>query len=269
MDRNIGIEPVLTSRHNPLVKDIVRLQEQKERQRSGLMLLEGTNLLTEALAVDWPLETICYTEAWAERYPGLLKSLSGHRTECVTPTLMETLSTTVTPDGVVATAPRKLPDWQTQMTQGTLWVIAETLQDPGNLGTLLRTATATGAGIILSADSVDPTHPKVLRATAGQWFRRPPALAPDLLAVVDYCQRHGISMYATTGQASHCFWDVDFRGPVAFALGSEGRGLSPTFLNQISHQVSIPMEAGVESLNVGISAAILLYEVQRQRLRMR
>jgi RNA methyltransferase, TrmH family len=258
---------VLTSRQNPLVKDIVRLQEQKERQRSGLMLLEGTNLLTEALAVDWPLETICYTEAWAERYPGLLKSFSGHRTECVTSALMEALSTTVTPDGVVATALRKLPDWQTQMAQGTLWIIAETLQDPGNLGTLLRTATATGAGIVLSSDSVDPTHPKVLRATAGQWFRRPPALAPDLLVVVDYCQRHGISTYATTGQAIPCFWDVDYRGPVAFVLGSEGRGLGPALLNQIPNQVSIPMEAGVESLNVGISAAVLLYEVQRQRIR--
>ncbi len=260
---------MLTSRQNPLVKDIVRLQEQKERQRSGLMLLEGTNLLTEALSVDWPLETICYTEAWAARHPGLLKGFSDHRTECVTPALMDALSTTVTPDGVVATAPRKLPDWRTQLTQGTLWIIAETLQDPGNLGTLLRTATATGAGIILSADSVDPAHPKVLRATAGQWFRRPPALAPDLSAVVDYCQEHRILTYATIGEASQCFWDVDYRGPVAFVLGSEGRGLSPTLLNQIPNQISIPMEAGVESLNVGISAAVLLYEVQRQRIRMR
>lgn len=260
---------MLTSRQNPLIKDIVRLQEQRERQRSGLMLLEGTNLLTEALAVDWPLETVCYTEAWAERHPALLRGGVDYRTECVTPALMEALSTTVTPDGVVATALRKLPDWQTQLTQGTLWIIAETLQDPGNLGTLLRTATATGASVILSADSVDPTHPKVLRATAGQWFRRPPALAPDLLVVMEYCQRHGISTYATTGQASQCFWDLDYRDPVAFILGSEGRGLSATLLNRVPNQVSIPMEAGVESLNVGISAAILLYEVQRQRLRTR
>ncbi len=260
---------MLTSRQNPLVKDIVRLQEQKERQRSGLMLLEGTNLLTEALAVDWPLETVCHTEAWAERHPALLQGFSAYRTECVTPALMEALSTTVTPDGVVATAPRKLPDWQAQLTQGNLWLIAETLQDPGNLGSLLRTATATGARVILSADSVDPTHPKVLRATAGQWFRRPPALAPDLLMVMESCQRHGISIYATTGQARHCFWDLDYRGPVAFVLGSEGRGLSPTLLSQIKPHVSIPMEAGVESLNVGISAAVLLYEVQRQRLRTR
>jgi RNA methyltransferase, TrmH family len=260
---------VLTSRQNSLVKDIVRLQEQKERQRTGLMLLEGTNLVTEAMTMGWPLETVCYTEAWAERHEALLESILAQRVACVTPALMEALSTTVTPDGIVATALRKLPDWQTQLTQGTLWIIAETLQDPGNLGTLLRTATATGASVILSADSVDPTHPKVLRATAGQWFRRPPALAPDLLAVVDYCQQHGISTYATTGQAGQCFWALDYRGPVAFVLGSEGQGLSATLLNQISNQVSIPMEAGVESLNVGISAAILLYEVQRQRIRTR
>ncbi len=257
---------MLTSRQNPLIKDVVRLQEQKERQRSGLMLLEGTNLLTEAIAVGWTLETVCYTEAWAERHKVLLEGILAKRV-CVAPYLIEALSTTVTPDGVVATALSNLPDWQTQLTQGTLWIIAETLQDPGNLGTLLRTATATGASVILSADSVDPTHPKVLRATAGQWFRRPPALAPDLLDVVDYCQQHGISTYATTGQASQCFWDVDYRNPVAFVLGSEGRGLSPTLLNQISNHLSIPMEAGVESLNVGISAAILLYEVQRQRMR--
>jgi RNA methyltransferase, TrmH family len=256
---------VLTSRQNPLIKDIVRLREQKERQRTGLMLLEGTNLLTEAMTVGWTLETVCYTEAWAERHQVLLEGVLAQRV-CVAPYLMEALSTTVTPDGVVATALRKLPDWQAQLSQGTLWIIAETLQDPGNLGTLLRTATATGASVILSADSVDPTHPKVLRATAGQWFRRPPALAPDLLDVVDYCQQRGVSTYATTGQAGQCFWDVDYRSPVAFVLGSEGRGLSPTLLNQISNQVSIPMEAGVESLNVGISAAILLYEVQRQRI---
>jgi RNA methyltransferase, TrmH family len=256
---------VLTSRQNPLVKEIVKLQEQKERQRTGLMLLEGTNLLTEAVAMGWTLETVCYTEAWAERHQDLLKGALIHRLECVTPSVMEALSTTVTPDGAVATAFRKLPDWQTQLTQGTLCVIAETLQDPGNLGTLLRTATATGAGVILSADSVDPAHPKVLRATAGQWFRRPPAVATDLLTVIDFCQQQGILTYATTGQAGHCFWDLDYRGPVAFVLGNEGRGLSQDLLSHIENHVSIPMEAGVESLNVGISAAILLYEAYRQR----
>lgn len=142
----------------------------------------------------------------------------------------------------------------------------ETIQDPGNLGTIIRTAAAAAAsGLWLTADSVDLDNPKVLRASAGQWFRLPMAETSDLKAVVAQCQQQGMQVVATLPDANLTYWEIDWQKPSLILLGNEGAGLSADLVALADRQVKIPLNPGVESLNVAIAAALILYEAQRQR----
>lgn len=258
---------MLTSLQNPLVKQIRKLHQAKERHEEQLFLLEGTHLLMEACAVDYPLTTVCYTPAWQERHPELWQEACKRcdRSELVSPEVLKAIATTVNPDGVVATAARTQIKSPPLPTPGLLLAL-ETIQDPGNLGTIVRTAAASGAaGLWVSPDSVDLDHPKVLRASAGQWFRLPMAASPDLKALVRDCQTHGMQVVATIPDAQLTYWELDLQQPTLILLGNEGAGLSTDLVALANQQVQIPLSPGVESLNVAIAAALILYEAQRQR----
>jgi TrmH family RNA methyltransferase len=182
----------------------------------------------------------------------------------VSEAILAAIATTVTPDGVVAIAPRQLP--RSPASTLSLGLMLETLQDPGNLGTIIRTAAAAGVeGLWLTADSVDVDHPKVLRASAGQWFRLPIGITAEPLAHIQACRASGMQIVATLPDASNRYWDVDLVVPTLFLLGNEGAGLSPSWVEQADVVVQIPLAAGVESLNVAIATALLVYEAQRQR----
>jgi RNA methyltransferase, TrmH family len=257
---------MLTSPQNPLVKEIRKLHQGKFRRQQRQFLLEGTHLLQEALAVHYPLQVVCYTAPWQQRYPALARALSSHaeRVEHVSEAVLQSLATTVHPDGVVAIAPQRITPQSPPM-RG-VGLLLETLQDPGNLGTIIRTAAAAGVdGLWLSQDSVAPDHPKVLRASAGQWFRLPIVVTEDLATVVQTWRRQDVQLVATCPGASLDYWAVDFTRPTVFMLGNEGAGLSLGLQQQATVEVSIPMQAAVESLNVAVSAALLLYEASRQR----
>jgi TrmH family RNA methyltransferase len=257
---------VITSSQNSLVKQIKKLHQGKERHREGNCLLEGTHLLQEAIATNYPLKTVCVTSEWCDRYPQLY-NLIIHRCDRlvrVTPEVMTVMGTTTTPDGILGIAPRSpqnLPKIPSD-----LLLALDRIQDPGNLGTMIRTATAAGAkGIWVSQDSVDLDHPKVLRASAGQWFRQPLGVAQDLAQLVQECQTGGMQVLSTTSHTNISYWEVDLTKPTLVLLGNEGSGLSPELMEMTDIQVKIPMNDQVESLNVGISAALICYEVKRQR----
>ena len=263
---------LISSRNNPLVKNFRQLHTPKGRREAGLFLLEGTHLLIEACGVNYPLETICATPEWQERHQGLWEQAIrlATRVELVTAEVLQVMTTTVQPDGVVATAisqrEGKLPSGV--IPADFLGIAGETLQDPGNVGTMIRTAVATGVqGLWLSRDSVDGENPKVLRASAGQWFRLPMATAPDLGEVVRSLQTQGVKVIATNPRTELTYWQVDFTAPTLILLGNEGAGLSEELLALADRQVQIPLLGGVESLNVAISSAVMLYEAQRQRQR--
>jgi RNA methyltransferase, TrmH family len=246
---------LISSRNNPLVKNFRQLHTPKGRREAGSFLLEGTHLLIEACGVNYPLETICATPAWLERHEELWEQAISlaTRVELVTAEVLQVMTTTVQPDGVVATAlsqrEGKLPS--AAIPADFLGIAGETLQDPGNVGTMIRTAVATGVqGLWLSRDSVDGENPKVLRASAGQWFRLPMATAPDLGEVVRSLQAQGVKVIATNPRTELTYWQVD---------------LSEDLLALADQQVQIPLLGGVESLNVAISSAVMLYEAQRQR----
>jgi TrmH family RNA methyltransferase len=257
---------MLTSLQNPLVKQMRKLTKAKARREQGLFLLEGTHLLEEACAVGYPLETLCCTSEWQERHLQLWRAAGERcqRMELVSEEVLKAIATTVQPDGVVVTAPKITPP--ASLPIKTLGLAVETLQDPGNLGTIIRTAAAVGAeGLWLSADSVEIDNPKVLRSSAGQWFRLPMAVSPDLKATVRDYQAQGIQVVATTLQGNVTFWDVDWQRPSLILLGNEGAGLSAELAASADQSVKIPLVSGIESLNVSVAAALLLYEAQRQR----
>ena len=259
--------PMLTSLQNPLVKQLRKLQRAKERQQQGLFLLEGTHLLEEADSVDYPLVAVCFTSAWREKYPLLWERLQAKADRCeeVSEEVLQAIATTQQPDGVVATAPRRPLQAASSEISGLIFVL-EAIQDPGNLGTMIRAAAAAGVEALwLSQDTVDLDNPKVLRASAGQWFRLPMVVTPDLIGDVQRAKQQGIPILATLPQASESYWEVDLRRPSLILLGNEGAGLSQPLADLADVAVKIPLAPGVESLNVAIAASLIAYEALRQK----
>ncbi len=257
---------MLTSLQNPLVKQIRKLHSAKERHKQQLFLLEGTHLLEEACAVNYPLATVCCTPQWQTNHSILWEQAiaRSERVEIVSEEVLSAIATTVQPDGVVATAQRN-PSFKEVPFTGIVLVL-ETVQDPGNLGTIIRTATAASAsGLWLSADSADLDNPKVLRASAGQWFRLPMTVSSDLKTTVQAAKQAGMQIVATAPSATLTYWQVDWSKPSLILLGNEGAGLSAELMTLADLQVKIPTDPEVESLNVAISAALMLYEAKRQR----
>jgi RNA methyltransferase, TrmH family len=255
---------MLTSLKNPLVQQIRALHQAKGRREQGQFLLEGSHLVEEACALGMALEILCYTDQWQAQAGALWGEAVGlaGRSALVSPEVLKAMATTVQPDGVVAVATRRRQPLAFQ----SLGLVLETIQDPGNLGTMIRTtAAAGGEGLLVSQTSVDLDHPKVLRASAGQWLRLPMGVSPDLAADLRAHKAAGLQIVATLPTATQSYWDVDLRPPTLILLGNEGAGLSPELVELADLPVTIPLAAGVESLNVAIAAALILYEARRQR----
>ena len=258
---------MLTSPKNPWVKQLRRLHQAKYRRSQQQFLLEGTHLVQEAIAVQCPLAAVCATPDWQRRHSTLWAKLQSgsDRQELVSPEVLRAIATTSTPDGVVAIAPQQ-PYQHFDDTPPRLGIAVEGLQDPGNLGTLIRTAAAVGSdGLWLNDSSVDLTHPKVLRASAGQWFHVPKYMTANLSTRIATWQNGGCQVLATAAAGAIPYWDIDFNRPTVLVLGNEGAGLSPQIKAAASQVISIPMTNGVESLNVGVAAAVILFEALRQR----
>jgi TrmH family RNA methyltransferase len=256
---------VIKSTHNSLLKEIRKLHNSKGRREQQLFLLEGTHLLEEACAVGHPLATVCCTPQWQEQHQELWERAAklADRTELVSARVLESIATTIEPDGVLATAHRTA----TAPPQlSTLGIALETIQDPGNLGAIVRTAAAANAdGLLLSANSADLDSPKVLRASAGAWFKLPMAVCADLTAEVLRYQSQGMQILAAVPDANLTYWKVDLRVPTLIVLGNEGSGLSAKLIETADRKIQIPLSRGVESLNLSIASALILYEAQRQR----
>lgn len=257
---------MLSSLQNPLIKQVRKLQRSSERHRENLHLLEGSNLITVATEIAYPLDTVLATEVWVQKNPRIWKKLEelATRREIVTPELMDKLATTVNPDGVVGTAYR---NHKSQIAPDHLQcgLILERIQDPGNLGTIIRTSVAMDVDFLwLSQDSVDLDHPKVMRASAGEWFKVKAQKEANLLDVVQKYQQKGVQILATSLTAQKTHWDIDFKQPTIILLGNEAQGLSPQLADLATEQVKIPLANNVESLNVAIATAFILGEYRRQ-----
>lgn len=267
--------PFIQSIQNPWVAHTRKLQSRHNREQLKLFLVEGTHLVQEALATRWPLETVCFTTKWRDSHPEELRVLRNGssskniplRLVEVADAVMDRIATTTTPDGVIAiahirSAPKAEPS--SFLARSGFAIALERLQSPDNLGAIVRSSIASGcSGVWLGENSVDVTHPKSLRASAGQWFRQPPQQV-NLDEWLSACQNNHVNVLAAAANG-RSFWELDLTGPTVFVLGNEGSGLSDETMNRCDGIISIPMTTGVESLNVAMTATLLMYEAKRQR----
>ena len=254
---------MIVSVSNPLVREVCELQTRKKvREETGLFVAEGTHLVGEAPREL--LRRVYITEAYAGSPEGsaLCARLRG-MTETVSETVMAKMSDTRTPQGILAVirqpGPAVFPG-----TGGLL--VLERVQDPGNVGTLFRTAEAAGfEGILLDEGCADPLIPKTVRSTMGAIFRLPFRVCPDLSAAVRSLSDAGYTVCAAH-LAGRSLWETALPRRTAFLLGSEGSGLTEELTQLAGCRVRIPMQGSTESLNVSVAGALLMYEHLRRAL---
>lgn len=256
---------LITSRRNPLVGRLRALHQPKGRREQGLLLLEGTHQVQELLRLGLQPEQLLATPAWIERHGALLAD-QALPLQPVGEEVMEAVATTDHPDGVVATLAREaLP---VARGDGAFVLALDQLQDPGNLGTLLRTALAAGVDEVWLGGGADPLQPKVLRASAGAALALPLLRLTDRSGLLPLLQRaaaEGRQLAATLVDATaQPYWQLEWTRPTVLLLGNEGAGLHPQLAALATHRVTIPHSAAVESLNVAVAAAPLLLERWRQ-----
>ncbi len=255
---------LISSRRNPLVGRLRDLQEARGRRLQQRLLLEGTHLLQEALRLRLHLEVVLATPEWLVGHGQLVATLPPTtRLQPATAEVLAAIATTRSPDGVVACAE---PPCLTISQKPNFVLALDRLQDPGNLGTLLRTALAAGVEQVWLADGADPHAPKVLRASSGAAL----ALAVERLDGEGLRQRllhagfAGLQRLATRAGDGQPYWELDWTQPTVLLLGNEGAGLAAELAALADHCVTIPHSAAVESLNVAVAAAPLLLERWRQ-----
>ena len=256
------------SAQNPKIQQIrALLNRRKDRNSLNAFVIEGVRLVEECLKAKWLPELVLVSERLSIRGLELVDRLSkaGVSIESVDSALLESLTDAETSQGILALLKK------TQIPLPTGWdflLIADNLRDPGNLGTLLRTAAAAGAdGLLLTPGTVDPFSPKVLRAGMGAHFSLPIQIM-DWPGIADLCmKREGKAariLVADSSRGDSC-WQTDFRSPLALVIGGEAEGVQKKGLSFASGFVHIPMPGKSESLNAAAAAAILLFEVVRQR----
>jgi len=226
------------------------------REDEQAFLIEGPTLVAEAVRANWPLEAIYVEEgASVEGLPAGTPVARG---------VLERVATTVTPRPVLAVARRQVAPLGA-LRDASFVVVLAALADPGNLGTIVRSAEAAGVDGVVVAGGVDPFNPKSVRASAGSIFFVPLALVDDGTAALEDLGSWGMRRIGTRADADRPYDEIDMRGAVALVLGSESHGIDDDVGARVDEMVSIPMAGQAESLNVAAAAAVLCFEVARQR----
>jgi len=259
---------IITSRRNPRVQEIRKLGRREHRAGTRRFLLEGIRSIEEAVDAGARIYEVLVTPHLLRSGRGktLLQRLEavGAEVAAVTEEVLAAVSDTETPQGIVAVA--AMPDEPLRLDGNPLVLVVDGVRDPGNLGTLVRTAAALGAaGIIVTRGTVDVYNPKCVRATMGGLFRMPTEERADATEAVSFLKARGLRVVAGDVRAETVCYHWDFTGPSAVLVGGEAFGPSEDVLEMCDGRVRIPMPGGLESLNVAVAGAILMYEATRQR----
>jgi TrmH family RNA methyltransferase len=253
---------VITSNQNAKIK-LVRalLGRAKKRREAGMFVVEGVRLVGEAETGDWGFETVLYDESLSERGKSQVSSLKskGIDVEEISTDLMKSLSETESPQGILA-----ILQFSNHLISTPLdfVLIPDQIRDPGNLGTLLRSAAATGVqAVLIPPETTDAFAPKVLRAGMGAHFRVP---IREMGWEEIKAQTKGLQVYLADMNGKSC-WETDLSKPLALIIGGEADGASDEARKLATQKISIPMEGNVESLNAGVAGSVLMFEVVRQR----
>jgi TrmH family RNA methyltransferase len=259
----------LTSRQNPIVK---RFREAgRARRLQDVALLDGPHLVGEALDAGVQLDVVAFASTAAD---GRLSSLAGRcraagiQVVTAPDSLIAAMSPVATSSGVVALARLRPVSAGAILTADSpqLVLLLDGVQDPGNVGAIIRVADACGAtGVIAGPGTADPFGWKALRGSMGSAFRVPVATAASLVATIDAARAAGLHLFATSPRDGTPLDRADLRRPAIVLLGGEGAGLAQPLFDAADERLTIPMRPPVESLNVSIAAALVLYEAARQR----
>lgn len=254
---------MITSSANPKVKFVRGLQAKRAaREAEGLFVVEGVRLVEEAANAAAPPRLVFHTADLDPRAQAVLQRLAarGAQVEAVTPAVLAAASDTQSPQGLLVLAPMPALPAPAALT---LALVLDGLGDPGNLGAILRAASAAGVeAVFLAPGTVDPYNPKVVRAAMGAHFH-----LPIIAANWDDLARRlaGLDLWLAEARAGQPYHSVDWRQPSALIIGSEASGPSAPARRLAPRQVSIPMPGPAESLNAAIAAAVILFEAARQR----
>lgn len=254
---------MITSTQNPKIKWVRSLQSgSRERKEAAAFVVEGVRLAEEALSSGWEAQLVLHTSDLGARGQAVVEGFSsqGAPVEQVTEAVLRAASDTETPQGVLAVVSMRTVPLSDQLD---FVFIPDSVRDPGNLGTMLRTAAAAGVqAVLLPPGGVDPFSPKVVRAGMGAHFHLPlyPLPWTDIASLVKPLQ----VFLADTGDGLP-YTQADFRLPLALVIGGEAQGAGLQAQGMASQRVHIPMPGGIESLNAAAAAAVLLFEIVRQR----
>jgi len=258
---------VITSSQNSKLK-LVRalLGRARERREANAFVVEGVRLVEEAIHSGWNIRFALYDETLSERGRSQVEGLKsrGLDVEAVSETLMKSLSETETPQGILAVLEMNhLPVTNFP----NFLLIPDQIRDPGNLGTLLRSAAATGVqAVLLPPESTDAFAPKVVRSGMGAHFRLP-ILSMNWEEIEQLSKSANLQTYLAEMDGDSC-WEIDLSQPLSLILGGEAEGASNAARKLATAKISIPMMGNVESLNAGVAGSVLMFEVVRQRSKL-
>lgn len=257
---------MITSASNQRVKNLMNLiQKAKARREQDVFITEGIKMFLEAELEK--IKEIYVSQSFYEK--GMAKEkLEKCDYEVLSDDLFKKVSDTQTPQGVLCVMKQyhyELKDLFQK--DNPLFLILEDIQDPGNLGTMVRTAEGAGVdGIIMTKGTVDIYNPKTIRSTMGSIYRMPFLYTEDILTVMKQLQEKDVKLYAAHLKGNQYYHQLDFKGSTAFLIGNEGNGLKEETARAADVYMKIPMQGQVESLNAAVASVILMYEAARQRM---
>lgn len=251
----------IESKNNNLFKEIKKLKEKKHRIKSNKYLIEGLRFVEEAIKSKVSIDSIIFTESFKEKNPELfLKINENIKLIQMNEALLKQLCSTENPQGIVGVINMQ----NKELKSGELVVLVDKVQDPGNMGTIIRTAHAAGAaGIVMTKGTVDIYNDKTLRSTMGSIFYIP-IVEDDSLDFVKSLKKEGYKLVVSSLQGKNNFFEENLQGKVMIAVGNEGNGVSEEVYDIADIKVKIPMPGEAESLNVAVATSIMIYEKIRQ-----
>jgi RNA methyltransferase, TrmH family len=264
------VSDLITSAANPLVKRVRQLADRKHRRREHAFVVQGIQPVWQAVEAGADIEVLIVAPDLL-RHPGAAAMVAaqeagGTFVARLSAELFTRIADREGPPGlaaIVRSAPTRLADIRTG--PDALVVALHAAGNPGNVGTIIRTASAAGASaVVLIGSSADPYDPAAVKASMGALFTVPLATAVSADEFLHWCAAAGLPVVATSGRAVQSCWDADLRPPLALLFGNEGAGLPDELLSAASGQVAIPMTGTAESLNLAVAVGVLLYEVRRR-----
>ncbi|MGI8856413.1 MAG: TrmH family RNA methyltransferase [Thermomicrobiales bacterium] len=261
----------IESAANPLIKRIRALEQRKGREEHGAFFVEGIQAVWQAVEAGAAIETLVVAPDLLTSAPARAmveqQRAAGTPFAEVAAALFERIASRENPSGLAAVIRMARHGIETlPITPTALFVALHEIGNPGNLGTIIRTADAVGgSGFVLIGDTTDPYHPSAVRASVGTLFRLPIVHAATIDEMFAWCADHRISIVTTSARAAHDHWEVTYPAPSLVLFGNEGRGLPADVLERGDLSVRIPMHGGASSLNLAVAAGVLLYEMLRQR----